>query len=114
MKTGKEIWKYLEGLVENPLGAQVIHPQVSQPSELLSCPFCGSMGEIRDSEDILTKQYTFYIRCTNKDCYCKLGENYVYDSAEHLYNTFNEAKAAWNKRVVNEGSALTSVNSERG
>ena len=59
---------------------------VSQPSELLPCPFCGNKAECSNKFDEFYAKSMVYAHCTN--CWCK------------TYNgTKDEVKNLWNKRA---------------
>lgn len=63
-------------------------------SLLLPCPFCGSAAEIRSDDG------RFFVSCCGTDCFCCVGEGYDASAMpDHIFDTEDAAKAAWNRRV---------------
>ncbi|MBZ3691033.1 Lar family restriction alleviation protein [Phyllobacterium calauticae] len=61
---------------------------------LKPCPFCGGEGYIQNHIDLM-----FFASC--RDCYCCVGEGYDRDAMpEHLFNTEEAAREAWNTRAA--------------
>jgi hypothetical protein len=62
-------------------------------SELLPCPFCGSDAFVSGDDGM------FYATCN--ECFCCVGEAYDgHAMPKHVFNSAEEAIAAWNIRAA--------------
>lgn len=77
----REKWAFIQCLKEYRKFSSPVKPEVSQPSELLPCPFCGEQAIINK------KEASFEILCPN----CLI----------HGFQTFEKEAAVklWNKRA---------------
>jgi len=63
--------------------------------QLNHCPFCGSSAHVMDC-----RAGGFSVEC--KECNAEIGNDYESDVGKGLYETTEEATAAWNKRAMPE------------
>jgi hypothetical protein len=75
--------------------------------KLIPCPFCGGSAKIFGG---LGDNY--YVACTNKVCFCSLGEQYYPgDIPAHIFGDEESAAFNWNRRADIKVKNFTAPNS---
>lgn len=74
--------------------------------KLAPCPFCGGSAKIFGGEGD-----NFYVACTNKVCFCSLGERYYPgDIPAHIFGDEVSAAFNWNQRAGTNVKNFTAPN----
>jgi hypothetical protein len=86
-------------IFDEAMKANPVENRVSQPSELLPCPFCGSKGEIIKN-GFPPRNRDRHPSCSNENCIAHVEEQDEQGGTNVDFYTDEEAKALWNKRAI--------------